>query len=132
MNVPLSTEEKLTQLGNELFSVPAILRFIDAEARGAHGGSERTQIELIARLVRAQQAEIERLKAAIDEHMRTVCNDPKAAGRGADDKLWALVTDDVSCEHEWVSARNEAVTSGEICKKCFAIRAEDTRTTSRE
>jgi hypothetical protein len=35
---------------------------------------------------------------------------------------------DVLCEHEWVSARNEVVTSGEICKKCYAIRAEGTRT----
>lgn len=33
---------------------------------------------------------------------------------------------DVACEHEWVSARNEAVMSGEICKRCFAVRAEGT------
>ena len=28
-----------------------------------------------------------------------------------------------TCEHEWVDARNAVVTSGEICKKCHAIRA---------
>lgn len=56
----LTTDQQLTPLGNEQFNVPAILRFIDAEAKNAYGGSERTQIDLIARLVRAQQAEIER------------------------------------------------------------------------
>ena len=28
------------------------------------------------------------------------------------------------CGHDWVSARNQAVTSGEVCTKCFAVRAE--------
>lgn len=28
------------------------------------------------------------------------------------------------CSHEWVSARNEVVASGEICIKCYAVRAE--------
>lgn len=27
------------------------------------------------------------------------------------------------CEHEWVDARNKYVESGEICRKCRAIRA---------
>lgn len=49
-------------------------------------------------LERDALAEIERLRAAIDEHMRTVCNDPKAAGRGADEKLWALVAHDVGAD----------------------------------
>ena len=35
---------------------------IDAEAKGAYGGSERTMIELVARLIRAQEAEIKRLR----------------------------------------------------------------------
>lgn len=30
----------------------------------------------------------------------------------------------LECEHEWVSARNEFVLSGEVCLKCSAIRAE--------
>ena len=34
------------------------------------------------------------------------------------------------CEHEWVSARNEVVTSGEMCPKCFAVRAEPSNTES--
>ena len=28
------------------------------------------------------------------------------------------------CEHEWISARNKVVESGEICLKCNSIRAE--------
>lgn len=40
--------------------------------------------------------EIKRLRDGIDEHMRAVGNNPKAAGHGADEKLWALVTDDVT------------------------------------
>lgn len=27
------------------------------------------------------------------------------------------------CDHEWIDVRNEAVTSGEWCRKCNAIRA---------
>jgi len=52
----------LTVLGDEKYNVPAILRMIDAEAKGAYGGSERTMIELVARLIRAQEAEIKRLR----------------------------------------------------------------------
>jgi hypothetical protein len=55
-------------------------------------GTRNVNIALIAE-------ERDRLRAAIEEHMRTVCNDPKAAGRGADEKLWALVTDDVPEKH---------------------------------
>lgn len=62
-NIP--TDQQLMQLGNEAFNVPAILRMLDAEAKGAYGGSERTQIELVARLCRAQQAEIERLRTIV-------------------------------------------------------------------
>lgn len=29
-----------------------------------------------------------------------------------------------ACEHMWVSARNKIVKSGEICVKCYALRAE--------
>ena len=32
--------------------------------------------------------------------------------------------DGAACEHEWVSARNEAVLEGEMCPRCGAIRAE--------
>ena len=28
------------------------------------------------------------------------------------------------CEHDWVNARNAVITTGEMCVKCFAIRAE--------
>jgi hypothetical protein len=64
-NIP--TEQQLTPLGNERFNVPAILHFIDAEAKNAYGGSERTQIQLVARLVRAQRCEIERLRGVLKE-----------------------------------------------------------------
>lgn len=30
----------------------------------------------------------------------------------------------IACQHEWVSAKNNYVKSGEICTKCFALRAE--------
>ena len=30
-----------------------------------------------------------------------------------------------ACEHEWVSARNEAVLSGLICVKCHALATEE-------
>jgi hypothetical protein len=63
----LPAGQQLTQLGAEQFNVPAILRMLDAEAKAAYGGSERTQIELVARLVRAQQAEAERMERALAE-----------------------------------------------------------------
>lgn len=28
------------------------------------------------------------------------------------------------CNHAWVSARNEVIQSGEICRWCFAVRTE--------
>ena len=28
------------------------------------------------------------------------------------------------CEHEWVSARNDFILSGEVCVKCYRIRQE--------
>lgn len=30
----------------------------------------------------------------------------------------------IECEHEWVSARNKVITSGEFCPKCMSLRAE--------
>lgn len=54
----------------------------------------KDQFLMIGVVMREAADEIERLRAGIDEHRRTVCNDPKAAGRGADEKLWALVPDD--------------------------------------
>lgn len=30
-----------------------------------------------------------------------------------------------ACEHDWVSARNEAVQSGEMCSRCHALRPEE-------
>ncbi len=62
-----ATDHQLTRLGNEAFNVPAIARYLDAEAKAVYGGSERTQIELVARLVRAQQTEIERLVRELAE-----------------------------------------------------------------
>ena len=32
-------------------------------------------------------------------------------------------TKEDNCEHDWVDARNPVVKSGEICIKCFAIKA---------
>ena len=56
----LPAGQQLTSLGNEKFNVPAILRILDAEAKSVYGGgSERTQIKLVARLIRAQIIEIE-------------------------------------------------------------------------
>jgi hypothetical protein len=71
------------------------------------GGMERT-IYLEDEVVRLQQQinslrevnqialtkaekEIERLRAAIHAHMTTVCDNPKAAGTFADDRLWAVL-----------------------------------------
>lgn len=36
---------------------------------------------------------------------------------------WALAWG-APCEHEWTSARNEAVESGMVCPKCWAVRQE--------
>jgi hypothetical protein len=52
----------LQTIGRECFNVPAILRIVDNAAKEVYGGSERGMIELVARLIRAQQAEIERLR----------------------------------------------------------------------
>lgn len=52
---------KLQLISGEKFNVEAILRHLDNEAKEAYGGSERTMVELIARLIRAQQAEIKKL-----------------------------------------------------------------------
>jgi len=35
----------------------------------------------------------------------------------------ALALFDDECDHEWVDARNEVVSSGEVCLKCHAVRA---------
>ena len=37
-----------------------------------------------------------------------------------------------TCKHEWVDARNQVVKSGEICQKCYAMRAGNTTTTGEE
>jgi len=57
---------KLVQIGDEKYNVDAIARMVDAAAKAAYGGSERTMIELIARLIRAQDAEIKRLRSQAD------------------------------------------------------------------
>ncbi len=31
---------------------------------------------------------------------------------------------DGQCDHDWIKVRNEVVTSGEMCSKCHAVRAE--------
>ena len=36
---------------------------------------------------------------------------------------WIYVDELLSCQHDWASADNEAVTGGEICKRCFRVRA---------
>jgi len=51
----------LQKIGNEHFDVTRILRHVDAAAKEFRN-SERTMTELVARLIRAQQAEIERLR----------------------------------------------------------------------
>lgn len=58
------SRKALTTINGAKYNVPAILRMIDAEARGAYRGSERTMIELVARLIRDQQAEIVALRTA--------------------------------------------------------------------
>ena len=37
-----------------------------------------------------------------------------------------------TCKHEWADARNQVVKSGEICLKCYAMRAGNTTTTGEE
>jgi len=34
-----------------------------------------------------------------------------------------VLNDEPVCDHNWVSADNEVVTGGEVCTKCFMIRA---------
>lgn len=50
-------------------------------------------------------------------------------GQGLQPNPIELLGEDTECDHEWVDARNEVVTSGEWCRKCNAVRAgneEDT------
>ncbi len=35
-----------------------------------------------------------------------------------------------ACKHDWVDARNEAITSGEYCPKCGGIRAGNEASTN--
>jgi len=35
------------------------------------------------------------------------------------------------CQHEWISAENEAITSGIICKKCFLYKADEGEVSSK-
>ena len=60
--------------GTERFNVPGVLRMLDAEAAGAFG-SARTLINLVGRLIRQQQTEIERLRAALERIVRIVDDD---------------------------------------------------------
>ena len=55
---------ELIQVGDAKYNIPFILKMLDQEAAEA-GGSVRTQIKCVADLVRAQQAEIARLTAAL-------------------------------------------------------------------
>lgn len=55
---------KMTKINGSHYNLPSILRMVDAEARAARGGSERTMIEMVARLIRDQQAEIARITSA--------------------------------------------------------------------
>lgn len=53
---------------------------------------------------------------------------PKCNGtgfKGGQFSLHVIIEKPVQCKHEWASARNEVVKSGEICLKCFAIKAEE-------
>ncbi len=56
-------------------------------------------------------------------------------GNGCDAQGWADIPAlalcravekliDGECEHAWIKVRNEVVTSGEMCSKCHAVRAE--------
>ena len=38
--------------------------------------------------------------------------------------IWTPFNLPNGCKHNWVSARNKVVTSGEMCTKCFALRPE--------
>jgi hypothetical protein len=88
--------------------------------------------------IHTQAREIERLNAKLEKIRVRTLNLAQWLDKGCDPTHGATEasfialaakesTVDVLCEHEWVSARNEVVTSGEICKKCYAIRAEGTR-----
>ena len=53
------------QTQSEKFNVPGVLRMLKSEAAAAYTG-ERTKIELVARLIRQQHDEIDRLRAALE------------------------------------------------------------------
>lgn len=54
----------------------------------------------------------------VDEpHATRVVHHAKALIKAMQDAM------EMECEHDWVDARNEVVTTGEWCRKCFAIRA---------
>lgn len=68
------------------------------------------------------EAEVERLRAAIYKaHGDLQHNFPEIAWRELAAALQRF------CDHEWIDMRNEAVESGEWCRKCNAIRAEESR-----
>lgn len=53
--------------------------------------------------------------------------DAQRAGHACDVERWLRVAEcfeAMACDHDWVSVRNDAVESGEVCTKCRSIRAE--------
>jgi len=55
----------LTKIGNESFNIERILKHVEAAAEVAWSGSERTMINLVARLIRLQKQRIQELEARV-------------------------------------------------------------------
>jgi hypothetical protein len=81
----MSDETQLVLVGVEKFNLRGILRRLDAEAEAVPSGSERTAIQLVARLVRAQAIEIACLneyRAAWERYARVPVHvDPTGTNR---------------------------------------------------
>lgn len=107
----------------------------DADKHGAHW------VPIHPNTCRALAAEIERLRGTSDVLRRWMLEallvmdsiDPDDSEDGGDalrmlmDRgqrlVEVLASRERGCEHEWVYAKNKAVVSGELCIKCFTLRA---------
>ena len=106
----------------------AVERYELAEARLAWSepliAALQRDIEKLERDIRTAMGAAERFRAqGIKDARATICDE---CGSGIlDGEHIANYECSQRCEHEWVSARNEAVESGEMCVKCHALRAEE-------
>lgn len=70
-------------------------------------------------VVDLDEQEIKHIEIALKDHYKdewcAVCNNIA--------KKLGFAEAEEACDHNWVSAVNEVIKSGEICTKCHAIRA---------